>query len=238
MPPRSLPQDLEPRYLSRCFFSTISSRTAAILLEPLQGEGGIFPAEPDYLKAVRALCDEQDIVLIFDEVQCGIGRTGTFFAYQHYDLKPDIVCFAKGIAGGVPMGGIIGSARVSQYFTPGTHASTFGAGPLATAAANVVLDIVGDPTFLDEVARKGDYLTEGLRALQAKCGFITDIRGLGLMQGIELSCEAGPIVNRAIENGLLLVSAGSNVIRFVPPLIDSETEIENALSILEKSLMI
>ncbi len=214
----------------------VSSRTAAILLEPVQGEGGIHPADPDYLKAVRTLCDDQHIVLIFDEVQCGIGRTGTFFAYQQYGLKPDIVCFAKGIAGGVPMGGIIGSARISQYFTPGTHASTFGAGPLATAAANVVLDIVGDPAFLDEVKRKGDYLTEGLRSLQAKGDVIMDIRGLGLMQGIELSCEAGPIVNRAIENGLLLVGAGSHVIRFVPPLIVSETEIDRALAILEKSL--
>ena len=214
----------------------ISPRTAAILLEPIQGEGGIHPADPEYLKAVRALCDEQNIVLIFDEVQCGIGRTGTFFAYQQYGLKPDIVCFAKGIAGGVPMGGIIGSARVSQYFTPGTHASTFGAGPLATAAANVVLDIVGDPAFLEDVKQKGEYLTNGLREIQTKCGVITDIRGLGLMQGIELKCEAAPVVNRAIDNGLLLVGAGKNVIRFVPPLIVSEAEIDRAMAILEKAL--
>ncbi|MBR0384362.1 MAG: aspartate aminotransferase family protein [Eubacteriaceae bacterium] len=214
----------------------VSSRTAAILLEPIQGEGGIHPADPDYLTAVRALCDTQNIVLIFDEVQCGIGRTGTFFAYQGYGLKPDIVCFAKGVAGGVPMGGIIASEQVSRYFVPGTHASTFGAGPLATAAANVVLDIVGDPKFLDEVKNKGDYLRERLLALKAKGDVITDVRGLGLMQGIELTCEAGPVVNRAMDNGLLLVGAGKNVIRFVPPLVISEADIDRGVAILEQSL--
>ena len=216
--------------------AAVSPRTAAILLEPIQGEGGIHPADPDYLSAVRALCDAQNIVLIFDEVQCGIGRTGTFFAYQGYGLKPDIVCFAKGVAGGVPMGGIIASEKVSRYFVPGTHASTFGAGPLATAAANVVLDIVGDPKFLDEVKNKGDYLRERLLALKAKGDVITDVRGLGLMQGIELTCEAGPVVNRAMDNGLLLVGAGENVIRFVPPLIISEADIDRGVAILEQSL--
>ena len=216
--------------------AAVSPRTAAILLEPIQGEGGIHPADPDYLSAVRALCDAQNIVLIFDEVQCGIGRTGTFFAYQGYGLKPDIVCFAKGVAGGVPMGGIIASEQVSRYFVPGTHASTFGAGPLATAAANVVLDIVGDPKFLDEVKHKGDFLRERLLALKAKGDVITDVRGLGLMQGIELTCEAGPVVNRAMDNGLLLVGAGKNVIRFVPPLIISEADIDRGVAILEQSL--
>lgn len=216
--------------------AAVSPRTAAILLEPIQGEGGIHPADPDYLSAVRALCDAQNIVLIFDEVQCGIGRTGTFFAYQGYGLKPDIVCFAKGVAGGVPMGGIIASEQVSRYFVPGTHASTFGAGPLATAAANVVLDIVGDPKFLDEVKHKGDTLRERLLALKAKGDVITDVRGLGLMQGIELTCEAGPVVNRAMDNGLLLVGAGKNVIRFVPPLIISEADIDRGVAILEQSL--
>ena len=216
--------------------AAVSPRTAAILLEPIQGEGGIHPADPDYLSAVRALCDAQNIVLIFDEVQCGIGRTGTFFAYQGYGIKPDIVCFAKGVAGGVPMGGIIASEQVSRYFVPGTHASTFGAGPLATAAANVVLDIVGDPKFLDEVKHKGDTLRERLLALKAKGDVITDVRGLGLMQGIELTCEAGPVVNRAMDNGLLLVGAGKNVIRFVPPLIISEADIDRGVAILEQSL--
>ncbi|MEF9919041.1 MAG: aspartate aminotransferase family protein, partial [Eubacterium sp.] len=146
---------------------TISDKTCAILLEPIQGEGGIYPADYDYLQAVRKICADEKIVLIFDEVQSGIGRSGKFFAYQHYNLKPDIVCMAKGIAGGFPMGGIIACDEVAQVFVPGTHASTFGGNPLATAASHYVLNTISDPEFLATVAEKGDYLMAKLNALKA-----------------------------------------------------------------------
>lgn len=211
-------------------------KTCAILLEPIQGEGGIYPADPAYLKAVRALCDEYKITLIFDEVQSGIGRSGFFFAYQVYDIQPDIVSFAKGVAGGIPMGGIIAKKEVAQYFTPGTHASTFGGNPLATAAAGYVLRKVGDPDFLQAVKEKGNYLKEKLLTLKASNTHITDVRGFGLMQGLAFDCPVAPIIAKAMDNGLLLVGAGSNVIRFVPPLIVTKKEIDQAVFILNNCI--
>lgn len=216
--------------------NAVSSQTCAILLEPVQGEGGIHPAEQDYLSQVRQLCDDENIVLIFDEVQSGIGRTGCFFAYQHYGLKPDIVCFAKGVAGGIPMGGICACDHVAEYFVPGTHASTFGGNPLAASAANYVLSKIGDPLFLDEVQSKGKYLKEKLLQLKEKHACITDVRGLGLMQGIELDRSAASVIENAMEKGVLLAGAGPNVIRFVPPLIVTGGEIDRMIEVLDDCL--
>lgn len=215
----------------------VSAKTCAILLEPVQGEGGVYPAAPEYLKKVRQLCDEQNIVMILDEVQCGIGRSGTFFTYEQYGLKPDVVSFAKGIAGGVPMGGILACNRVAQAFGPGTHASTFGANPLATAAANYVLDHVGKADFLSEVTDKGVYLKDKLMALKAEIGKVVDVRGKGLMLGAEITGNPGEVIKECIRNGLLICSAGASTLRFVPPLIVTRDEIDQAVDIVKKALL-
>lgn len=214
----------------------VTPRTCAILLEPIQGEGGIYPADEDYLTKVRALCDEENIVLIFDEVQCGIGRSGKFFAYQNYGLKPDVVCFAKGVAGGVPMGGILANKKVASAFTPGTHASTFGANPLATAASKYVLTRIGEPGFLDKVAENGAYLKEKLEGLKEKHDGIVEIRGMGLMLGMEITGSVGEVVAKAMDQGLLILGAGASTIRFVPPLVVEKADIDKAVAILDNCL--
>lgn len=216
--------------------AAVSEKTAAILMEPIQGEGGIYPADEAYLKAVRQLCDDENIVLIFDEVQCGIGRSGKFFAYQHYGLKPDVVSMAKGIAGGVPMGGIIACDKVAQVFVPGTHASTFGGNPLATAASRYVLSVITADGFLDDVAEKGAYLMQKLKGLADTHDCVVDVRGKGLMVGVELSVNTGDVIAKCIDNGLLVVGAGTSTIRFVPPLIVTKDEIDQAVAIFEKAL--
>lgn len=215
--------------------NTITDNTVAVLLEPVQGEGGIIPAQQEYLEQIRALCDEKDILLIFDEIQCGVGRLGTLFAYQHYNVIPDILCMAKGIAGGIPCGVMMAKVNVADSFKAGDHASTFGGNPLATAAGNVVVDELLNGV-LDNVKIQGEYLTSKLQKLAQKYDFITDVRGVGLMQGIELNKPVSDIVAKAIDNGLLLVNAGKNVIRFVPSLIVTKDDIDNALSILDIAL--
>ena len=216
--------------------AAVSPKTCAILMEPIQGEGGIYPADPNYIKAVRKLCDDENILLIFDEVQSGIGRSGKFFAYQHYGIKPDIVCMAKGIAGGFPMGGIVATDKASQVFVPGTHATTFGGNPLAAAASRYVLKTITADGFLDEVAEKGNYLRKKLEALQAKHANIEEVRGMGLMLGVALSTPVGDVIQRAMDQGLLLVGAGGVAVRFVPPLTVSKEEIDKAVEIFDQSL--
>ncbi len=212
----------------------ITENTIAVLMEPVQGEGGIIPADKEYIKAVRKLCDERNILLLFDEVQCGVGRLGTLFAYQSFGVVPDIVSAAKGIAGGVPCGIMLAKEEVASAFNPGDHASTFGGNPLAAAAGNVVVDeLTGG--LLENVKTQGKYLREKLEALAKKhSDVITDVRGMGLMQGIELNKPASEYIASAIEKGLLLVGAGSNVIRFVPSLIVTKEDIDKAVDILEK----
>ena len=214
----------------------VDENTCGIFLEPIQGEGGIHPADVEYLKAVRKLCDEMDIVLIFDEIQCGVGRTGDLFAYQTFGVKPDGATFAKGLAGGVPIGAFMATNKLAEAFKPGDHASTFGGNSLATAAGTVVLDELLNNGVLENVKKQGAYLTEKLTMLKEKHSIIKDIRGMGLMQGIELTVEAAPVVKKAIDNGLLLVGAGANVIRFVPALIITSAEIDEAIAILDKAL--
>jgi predicted acetylornithine/succinylornithine family transaminase len=215
--------------------AAVTDNTIGILLEPVQGEGGIIPAKKEFLQELRALCDEKDMLLMFDEVQCGVGRLGTLFAYQSYGVVPDTVSTAKGIAGGVPCGVMMAKKEVAESFVPGDHASTFGGNPLATAAGNVVVDeLLGG--LLDNVKVQGEYLTKRLNEIANKFDFVKDVRGFGFMQGIELDRPVADIVARCINNGLLLVNAGKNVIRFVPSLIATKDDIDAAMVILENSL--
>lgn len=216
--------------------NTVTENTVAILMEPVQGEGGIIPAKKEFLEQVRALCDEKDILLMFDEVQCGVGRLGTLFAYQTYGVVPDVMSTAKGIAGGVPCGLMMAKEKVAEAFVPGDHASTFGGNPLATAAGNVVVDeLLGG--LLDNVKEQGAYLREKLEEIAAKHkDLVKEVRGIGLMQGMELTEPAGDYIAKAIDMGLLLVGAGKYIIRFVPSLIVSKEDIDKAMEILDKAL--
>ena len=216
--------------------SAVDENTCAVLLEPVQGEGGIIPADKEYLKKVRELCDKNDMLLLFDEVQCGVGRTGELFAYQTFGVEPDAAAFAKGLAGGVPIGAMMAKDSAAEAFKPGDHASTFGGNSLATSAGTVVMDELFNGGVLENIKKQGALLTKKLLEFKDKYSIISDVRGIGLMQGIELSIPAGPVVADAIENGLLLVGAGGNVIRFVPALIISESEVLEAMDILDKVL--
>lgn len=205
-----------------------------IIVEPIQGEGGIRPANRQYLKKVRELCDKLDIVLIFDEVQCGIGRTGYLFAYEYFDIVPDVVCMAKGIAGGLPMGAILAKEEKAKAFEPGNHASTFGGNAICSAAACYVIDKVDD--LLENVRKQGDYLKNELEKLKEKYDFILDVRGAGLMLGMEFDKPVGEIISKSFDDGLLLLNSGTNIIRFVPALIIKKEDIDNCIEILEKHI--
>ena len=213
----------------------VSRKTCAVLLEPIQGEGGIRPADVEYLQKVRRLCSDEDILLMFDEIQCGIGRTGSLFAYQHFGVEPDAVALAKGLGGGVPIGAMLAAKKCSATLGPGEHASTFGGNPLATAAGNVVLDeLTGGVVANAKIM--GAYLREQLLALQKDFSCVVDVRGVGLLQGIELNKLAAPVVKTCIDNGLLLVNAGTNVVRFVPALIVEKKHIDDMIAILRGAL--
>jgi len=215
--------------------AAVNRKTCAILMEPLQGEGGIRPADVEYLQKVRRLCTDEDILLIFDEVQCGMGRLGSLFAYRHFGIEPDAVALAKGLGGGVPIGAMLAAKKCATTLQPGEHASTFGGNPLATAAGNVVLDeLTGG--LVDNAKTMGAYLREQLLAMQAEFSCIKEVRGIGLLQGIELDVPAAPVVKACIEKGLLLVGAGVNVIRFVPALIVEKKHIDEAMVILRAAL--
>lgn len=211
------------------------SETCAVIIEPVQGEGGIHPADIEYLKKVRNLCTEENITLIFDEVQSGIGRTGFLFAHEYFNVFPDIVCLAKGLGGGLPIGAILSTDKFDQ-FEPGDHAATFGGNPLVCTGANIVLTELLDNNLLKHTKKVGKYLKNKLLDLQSKSTAIKDVRGIGLMMGIELNCNSSDIISSCREKGLLLVGAGSTVIRFVPPLVITEQEIDKAIDILESAI--
>ncbi len=213
----------------------VTDKTIAIIVEPIQGEGGIKPASKDFLDGLRQLCDEKDMLLIFDEVQCGVGRTGKLFASEYYNVNPDAIAIAKGLAGGVPIGMLLVTEKLKNVLGPGEHASTFGGNPLATAGANVVVDeLLGG--LLNNITDNGNYLSKKLTELESKYDCIVDVRGVGFMQGIELNRPVGDIITKAMENGLLLVGSGANVIRFVPPLNIGKNEIDEMICILDKSI--
>jgi len=206
----------------------------AILVELIQGEGGVLPLEPGYIKEVAQLCADHDLLLLVDEVQTGVGRTGTLFAFQQYGVEPDVVSFAKGIAGGLPMGGIMASEKCSAVLTPGTHATTFGGNPIAAAGACEVLSQLDDAA-LREVAEKGSYISDTVKSWDMP--FIGEVRGLGLMIGISLDGVAPKAVAQAcVENGLLILTAGADAIRMLPPLTITYEELGKGLEILKKVL--
>ncbi|MBU6455598.1 MAG: aspartate aminotransferase family protein [Cyanobacteria bacterium REEB67] len=209
---------------------------AAIVIEPVQGEGGVHLVDPLFLKKVRDYCTAQKVVLIFDEIQCGIGRSGKFFAWENFGIAPDVVALAKGLGGGFPIGAILATEEVASAFNPGDHGSTFGGNPLAASAALACLSEIKNEGFLRQVRASAEYLEAALLALQAQVPAIKAWRGLGLMQGLELDCPVKPIVQRCAELGLLLVGAGENVIRFLPPLTVSFEEIDGAIAMLSMAL--
>lgn len=214
----------------------IDEKTCAVIVEPLQGEGGIIPADGTFLQELRELCDRNGLLLIFDEVQCGMGRMGTPFAFQHWGVTPDIVTMAKGLGAGLPIGAMIAGPKAADIFSPGNHAATFGGNLLSTTAARVILGRLKEESFISNIRESGELLTSLLQEMKQDFPQIIDVRGYGLMQGIELSCEAAPFIKAAQQEGLLLAPAGKQVIRFVPPLIVSPVEIREASEILRKVL--
>jgi predicted acetylornithine/succinylornithine family transaminase len=214
---------------------TISKeKTCAIIVEPIQGEGGIQPLETSYVNALRAFADDAGAVLIFDEVQCGIGRTGRLFAYEWLGVTPDIVTLAKPLAGGLPMGAVLMTADVANAMQPGDHATTFGGGPFVSSVALEVVSRIADESFLAEVRARSQQLETGLKALAEKGKSIREVRGVGLMWGVELEGPAAPVVAAALEKGLLVISAGEKVLRLLPSLNTEPEEIAEALAILEE----
>ncbi len=212
----------------------VTEKTCAIIFETVQGEGGIYPADESFMKQVRALCDEKDILLILDEIQCGVGRTGTMYAWQRYGVKPDIMTSAKAIGCGVPVGAFMMTEKVAQQsLTSGDHGTTYGGNPLACAAIAKVLDLFEEQNILANVNETGAYLYEKLDALTAKYDQIRAHRGIGLMQGLECDMPVNDIIHRAIEKGLLLINAGTNIIRFIPPLIVSKADVDKMIEIVD-----
>jgi len=215
--------------------SLVNEKTAAIIFETVQGEGGVYPADVEFIKNVRKLCDQKGILLILDEIQCGMGRTGTMFAYEQYGVKPDILTLAKALGCGIPVGAFLAKAEVANALVPGDHGTTYGGNPLATAATNVVLEIFKEDKILDNVKEVSAYLKEKLDELVSKYDFCVESRGLGLMQGLELSINPKDIILKALDNGLILFSAGTNVIRFVPALVITKANVDEMIEKLEKS---
>jgi len=213
--------------------AAITEETAAVVLEVVQGEGGVYPGQPEYLLGAQALCRERGALLILDEVQTGFGRTGRMFAYQHYALQPDILCVAKSLAGGLPMGAVLMGERV-RSLSPGLHGSTFGGNPLACAAARQALRILQEEDLPGQAERKGRFFMERLRQIQSP--LVREVRGLGLMIGVELKQKVAPYLTMLLERGILALPAGMNVIRFLPPLVISEAQLEEVASTLEQVL--
>jgi len=214
----------------------VTDKTAAVIVEPLQGEGGVRPVDPAFLAFLRQLCDEKGAALIFDEVQCGLGRTGTLFACEQAGVTPDMLTLAKPLAGGLPMGAVLVADRIATALAPGDHATTFGGGPLVATVALEVLRTIADPDFLAEVRTKGAWLGQHLEQLAAKSPRVHAVRGRGLMWGIELGEPAAPVITAARERRLLVLTAGPNVIRIVPPLTISESDLERGVTILAEVL--
>ncbi|GAX90846.1 aspartate aminotransferase family protein [Effusibacillus lacus] len=212
-------------------------KTCAVLLEPVQGEGGVRPFDKQFLMNLRKLCDENGVLLIFDEVQTGVGRTGTFFAYEQLGVEPDIIALAKGLANGVPIGAVLAKQHVADVMVPGTHASTFGGNPLATAAGVATVEILLQEGILAHVREMGAYLVDKLQTLVGKYFVAQEVRGMGLLVGLSLDRPAGDVIKACLEKGLLLTVAGGNAVRFTPPLIVEKEHIDQAVSIVEQTLV-
>lgn len=215
----------------------VTDRTCAVILETVQGEGGIYPADPEFLKGVERLCYERDILLILDEIQCGMGRTGSYFAWQQYGVKPDIMTCAKALGCGIPVGAfVLNEKTAAASLEPGDHGTTYGGNPLACRAVSTVFDLFEKYGIVEHVQSVAPYLEQRLDELTEKYDFLKERRGMGLMQGIEVSGRpVGEIVSKALENGLVVLSAGNNVIRLVPPLVIEKEHIDEMIEKLERS---
>ena len=219
--------------------SQVTDKTCAILFETLQGEGGIYPASQEFMEKVRKLCDEKDILLILDEIQCGMGRTGAMFAWQNYGVKPDIMTCAKAIGCGVPVGAFLMTEKVGAHsLVAGDHGTTYGGNPLACAAVAKVLDLMEEDKIVDHVKEVAPYLEEKLDMLKEKYSFVTERRGKGLMQGLVCDIPVGPIIAKCLENGLVLINAGANIIRFVPPLIITKENVDEMIEKLDQAMQV
>ena len=215
----------------------INEKTCAIILETVQGEGGIYPADPEFLKGVRALCDEHDILLILDEIQCGMGRTGAMFAWQNYGVKPDIMTVAKALGCGVPVGAFMMTQKVAdKSLAPGDHGTTYGGNPFVGAAVSTVFDLFEKEHLTDHVNEIAPYLAEKLEGLKEKYSFITAHRGMGLIRGLEMEIPVGQVAAKALEKGLIIITAGSNVVRFVPPLVIEKEHVDEMVKVLDEVL--
>ena len=213
----------------------ITDKTCAVITEVVQGEGGIYPATKEFIEGVRKLCDEKGILLILDEIQCGMGRTGSMFAFQQYGVKPDILTVAKALGCGVPVGAFAATEEVAKALVPGDHGTTYGGNPLACAAATKVFELFEKQHVLDNVREVSAYFEEKLDELVETIDVVVERRGMGLMQGLELSVNPKDVIARALDNGLILFSAGTNVIRFVPPLVITKADVDECIAKLKKS---
>jgi predicted acetylornithine/succinylornithine family transaminase len=214
----------------------IDSRTCAVLVEPIQGEGGVRVPDDDYLPALRQLCSDRDVLLMLDEEQTGMGRTGRLFAYEHWGIEPDVMTLAKALGGGLPIGAMLAKEEVASAFVPGSHASTFGGSPFITAAALAALTAIVEERLPQRAAKTGAYFLGRLRELVQRYPYAKEARGKGLILALELAVPAKPIVDRCLQLGLLILTGGDQVLRFVPPLIIGEAEVDEALSILDQAL--
>lgn len=214
----------------------VTDKTYAIIVEAIQGEGGIYPADPEFLKGIREICRERDIMMICDEIQCGMGRSGKMFAYQQYGIQPDIVTMAKGIGNGIPVGAIATTKEIAKALVPGDHGTTFGGNPLACAAVSETLSLFEKKDILPHVEQMGVYLGKCLDDLVQKKEIAVESRGMGLMRGLELTEPAGPYVTKALEKGVIFMSAGTHVIRFVPPLVIEKEDIDQMIAVLDEIL--
>jgi len=212
------------------FKNKLSDDVCAVMMESIQGEGGVHPLQSDFVNSICEICNKKDILLIFDEVQCGIGRTGKLFGYQHFNIEPDIITMAKGLGSGLPIGGFLCNKKLSEVFKPGDHGTTFGGNPVACAGALVVLDAICNENKLNEIAENGQYLKNLIKSINSD--LIKDVRGNGLMIGIETTLDSSEIQKKALNKGLLVLTAGKNVVRLLPPLIISKKEIKKGVEIL------
>jgi acetylornithine/N-succinyldiaminopimelate aminotransferase len=215
----------------------VTDKTCAIIMETVQGEGGIFPATEEFLTKVRAICDEKDILLILDEIQCGMGRCGYMYTWQKYGIKPDIMTTAKALGCGVPVGAFLMTEKVGQNsLVAGDHGTTYGGNPFACAAINKVLDLFKQDNIIENVNEVAPYLEKRLDELKDKYDFITERRGMGLMQGLVFDRPVGEVINKALDKGLILINAGAQIIRFVPPLVITKENVDDMISILDSCL--
>ena len=214
----------------------INEKTCAIIVEPVQGEGGIYPATKEFMEGIRKICDDNDIIMICDEIQCGMGRTGKMYAFQHYNVKPDIITTAKALGCGVPVGAFVAGEKCCDSLVPGDHGTTYGGNPLATAAVSKVFDLFEEMNILEHVNEVSNYLEEQLDKLVEQYDNVVARRGKGLMQGLVLTTPVIDTVNKAIEKGLLVISAGSDVLRMVPPLVITKENVDEMIEILSQCL--